>query len=87
MASYSQLGNPQPQSESTTLSANSNAAPTSSAANAPGEFSRTAMTIFATMVLLIVALTGVLVETTWRSSDGTVDGLPSVSDPGSFAQR
>lgn len=45
------------------------------------------MTIFATMVLLIVALTGVLVETTWQSSDGPVDGLPSVSDPGSFAQR
>jgi hypothetical protein len=39
------------------------------------------------MVLLIVALTGVLVETTWRSPDSSNDALPSVSDPGSFARR
>jgi hypothetical protein len=70
------------------LSADPSAASTPRAAtDATGEFNRTAMTILATMVLLIVALTGVLVETTWRSSDGSVDGLPSVSDPGSFAQR
>ena len=45
------------------------------------------MVILATMVLLIVALTGVLVETTWQNPDGAVDPLPSVADPGSFAQR
>jgi hypothetical protein len=70
------------------LSADPSAASTPSAAtHATGEFNRTAMTILATMVFLIVALTGVLVETTWRSSDGSEDALPSVSDPGSFAQR
>jgi hypothetical protein len=45
------------------------------------------MAILVTMVLLIVALTGVLVETTWSNPDGAVDALPSVSDPGSFARR
>jgi hypothetical protein len=45
------------------------------------------MAILATMVLLMVALTGVLVETTWRSPDGTMDPPPPVSDPGSFARR
>ena len=57
------------------------------AAKPAGEFSRTAISILATMVLLIVALTGVLVETTWQNPDGAVDALPSVSDPGSFARR
>jgi hypothetical protein len=37
------------------------------------------------MVLLIVALTGVLVETTWNHPQGTVEELPG--DPGSFARR
>jgi hypothetical protein len=43
------------------------------------------MAIFASMVLLIVALTGILVETTWRDSSGTVEAVPA--DPGSFARR
>jgi hypothetical protein len=43
------------------------------------------MAILATMVLLIVALTGVLVETTWNNPQGTVEELPG--DPGSFARR
>jgi hypothetical protein len=37
------------------------------------------------MVLLIVALTGILVETTWRNPQSTVEMLSG--DPGSFAQR
>lgn len=45
------------------------------------------MAIFVTMVVLIVALTGILVETTWRTSGDSVETLPSVSDPGSFARR
>jgi hypothetical protein len=43
------------------------------------------MAILATMVILIVALTGVLVETTWRNPQGAVEVLPG--DPGSFARR
>jgi hypothetical protein len=43
------------------------------------------MAILASMVLLIVALTGILVETTWRHPQGTVETLPG--DPGSFAHR
>lgn len=43
------------------------------------------MAILVTMVLLIVALTGILVETTWRHPSGSVEVLPS--DPGSFARR
>jgi hypothetical protein len=49
------------------------------------EFGRTAMAILATMVLLIVALTGILLETTWRNPGGAVEVLPA--DPGSFARR
>jgi hypothetical protein len=45
------------------------------------------MAILATMVLLIVALTGILVETTWRPPSGQVEVLPTASDPGSFARR
>jgi hypothetical protein len=48
-------------------------------------FGRAAMAILATMVLLIVALTGILVETTWQDPAGGVEVLPP--DPGSFAQR
>jgi hypothetical protein len=43
------------------------------------------MAILAAMVLLIVALTGILVETTWRGATSSVEVLPS--DPGSFARR
>jgi hypothetical protein len=43
------------------------------------------MAILATMVLLIVALTGILVETTWRNPTASVEALPP--DPGSFARR
>jgi hypothetical protein len=49
------------------------------------EFGRAALAILATMLLLIVALTGVLVETTWHQPQGTVEELPG--DPGSFAHR
>jgi hypothetical protein len=49
------------------------------------EFGRAAMAILVTMVLLMVALTGILVETTWRQPAGEVEVLPP--DPGSFAQR
>jgi hypothetical protein len=43
------------------------------------------MAILVAMVLLIVALTGILVETTWRSPTGAEEVLPP--DPGSFARR
>ena len=49
------------------------------------EFGRTAMAILVTMVLLIVALTGILVETTWHDPAGQVEVLPP--DPGSVARR
>jgi hypothetical protein len=49
------------------------------------EFARPAMAILATMVLLIVALTGILVETTWHNPASGVEVLPP--DPGSFARR
>lgn len=51
------------------------------------DFGRTARAILATMVLLIVALTGILVETTWLNPAGEVEVLPPSSDPGSFARR
>ncbi len=49
------------------------------------EFGRTAMAILVTMLLLIVALTGILVETTWGHPVGAVEKLPP--QPGSFARR
>jgi hypothetical protein len=52
--------------------------------SAPSNFGRAALAILATMVLLMVALTGILVETTWRNPQGTVE---TVTDPGSFARR
>lgn len=55
------------------------------APNQSKEFGRAALAILATMVLLIVALTGVLVETTWHHPQGTVEELPG--EPGSFARR
>jgi hypothetical protein len=51
------------------------------------DFGRAAKAILVAMVLLIVALTGILIETTWRSSDGQVEVLPPSADPGSFAHR
>jgi hypothetical protein len=49
------------------------------------EFGRTAMAILAAMLLLIVALTGILVETTWHHPTTQVEVMPP--DPGSFARR
>jgi len=43
------------------------------------------MAILVTMVLLIVALTGILVETTWGSPAGHVEVVQP--DPGSVARR
>jgi hypothetical protein len=65
------------------VSADSSAAPTTPAS--PPELGRTFMAILATMVLLIVALAGVLVETTWRNPQSTIEML--TADPGSFAHR
>ena len=67
-----------------TVSADTPSTPTD-APNQSREFGRAALAILATMVLLIVALTGVLVETTWHNPQGTVEELPG--DPGSFARR
>lgn len=49
------------------------------------DLNRTAVAILAAMVLLIVALTGILVETTWNQPAGEVEVLRG--DPGSFARR
>ncbi|HYF40180.1 MAG TPA: hypothetical protein VD930_10855 [Gemmatimonadales bacterium] len=69
-----------------TVSADSTTPPTAAAVpNQSREFGRAALAILATMVLLIVALTGVLVETTWNPPQGTVEESPG--DPGSFARR
>jgi len=43
------------------------------------------MAILVAMVVLIVALTGILVETTWGHPVGRVEVVPP--DPGSFARR
>lgn len=68
------------------MSADSSAPPTvRAAATSPAEFGRAALAILATMVILIVALTGVLVQTTWGSQPGAVETPPA--DPGSFARR
>lgn len=67
----------------TTVSAESSVSPAAPVGSA--EFGRTFMAILATMVLLIVALAGVLVETTWRNPQSTIEMLST--DPGSFAQR
>ena len=48
-------------------------------------FGRTAMAILVAMLLLIVALTGILVETTWGEPVGRVEISPP--DPGSVARR
>jgi hypothetical protein len=49
------------------------------------EFGRAALAILATMLLLIVALTGILVETTVSQPAGSIEAPPG--DPGSFAHR
>lgn len=59
--------------------------PTTSLPASPAAFGRTAMAIFAAMVLLIVALTGILVETTWRDPSSSVELAPT--DQGSVARR
>ena len=41
--------------------------------------------LLAAMVLLIVALTGILVETTWREPSSSIEVTPP--DPGSVARR
>jgi hypothetical protein len=43
------------------------------------------MAILATMVILIVALTGILVETTWHNPAAASEMPPG--DPGSVARR
>ncbi len=54
-------------------------------ASQPARFGRTAMAILVAMLVLIVALTGILVETTWGSPVGQVEVPPA--EPGSFARR
>jgi hypothetical protein len=51
------------------------------------DFGRAAMAILVTMVVLIVALTGILVETTWGSPAGSAEVLQSPADPGSLVRR
>lgn len=69
-----------------TVSAESSVVPTSSVSSSHSpEFGRTAMAILVAMVILIAALTGVLVETTWGHPADHVEVIPP--DPGSFARR
>ena len=50
------------------------------------DFGRTAMAILIAMLLLIVALTGILVETTWGNLPAAqIETLQA--DPGSVARR
>ena len=66
------------------MSADSSASP-AAAPSSSTEFGRAAMAILAAMVLLIVALTGILVETTWHEPTSAAETVPG--DPGSFARR
>jgi len=69
-----------------TVSAESSIVPASSASSSQSpEFGRAAMAILVAMVILIVALTGILVETTWGHPVGHVEVVPP--DPGSVARR
>ena len=69
-----------------TVSAESSVAPASSPSSSQSpEFGRAAMAILVAMVLLIVALTGILVETTWGRPVDQVE--VTTPDPGSFARR
>lgn len=49
------------------------------------DFGRTAMAILVAMLLLIVALTGILVETTWGKPVGQIEAPQA--EPGSVARR
>ena len=69
-----------------TVSAESSVVLASSASSRQSpEFGRAAMAILVAMVILMVALTGILVETTWGHPVDHVEVVPS--DPGSFARR
>jgi hypothetical protein len=69
-----------------TVSAESSVVNSSPAVSSPSpEFGRAAMAILVAMVILIVALTGILVETTWGQPADHVEVAPA--DPGSFARR
>jgi hypothetical protein len=69
-----------------TVSAQSSVVPASSASSSQSpEFGRAAMAILVAMVLLIVALTGILIETTWGHPTGLVE--VTQPDPGSYARR
>jgi hypothetical protein len=70
-----------------TVSAQPSGLPPAPLSSAGAEFGRAAMAILVTMVLLIAALTGILVESTWGHPAGEVEVLPPANDPGSFAQR
>ena len=68
------------------MSADSSASTAASVVtNRSADFGRTGMAILAAMLILIVALTGILVETTWGNPTGAVEVLSP--DPGSFARR
>ena len=69
------------------VSAQPSGLPPAPVSSSSAEFGRAAMAILVAMVLLIVALTGILVETTWRHPAGEVEVLPPSADPGSFARR
>jgi hypothetical protein len=71
--------------KTTTVSADFSPSSATGGTSGPSDFARAAMAILATMVLLIVALTGILVETTWHNHNAAVEALPP--DPGSFARR
>ena len=66
------------------MPADTSASPAAAPSNST-EFGRAAMAILAAMVLLIVALTGILVETTWPEPAAAAEIISS--DPGSFARR
>lgn len=68
-----------------TVSFDSTATPTAAVASNSAEFGRAALAILVTMMLLIVGLTGILVQTTWHQPAGQVEVLPS--EPGSVARR
>ena len=67
------------------MSAEPSQSPASTGSTGRSEFGRAAIAIFATMLLLIVALTGILLETTWHQPAGSVEAVSA--DPGSFAHR
>ncbi len=68
-----------------TASASSSVPASTAGSSQSPELGRAAMAILAAMVLLIVALTGILVETTWGHPVDQVEVTPT--DPGSVARR